>query len=69
MKAPVVKTPPDLLVYCEEPQRIVVDETLPAVERLRTAMRIMIDNHGTYARCYERQKRLVDSVTRREKDT
>ena len=66
MKAPVVKTPTELLVYCEEPNRIVVDNTLTAVERLRQALNTLVVNHGIYAKCYERQKRLVDSVIRRE---
>ena len=68
MKAPKVKTPTELLVYCDAPERVQIDTSLPATEQLKNAMTVVINNHGIYAKCYERQKRLVDSVIRRESE-
>lgn len=54
--------PIELLEYCASPAVINDEDTLPV------ALKKLIDNHGVYAKCYEKQKGLVDAVKRRIKN-
>ena len=53
--------PKELLVYCDKPLSI------SEQDQLQVALKKLIENHGIYAKCYDKQKGLVDAVKRREK--
>lgn len=53
--------PQELLVYCEYPVQIMDNDSL------QIALKKLIDNHGVYAKCFDKQKGLVDAVKRRDK--
>ena len=50
---------PELLTYCNRPDRITENDTL------QDALKKLVSNHGVYANCYNMQKGLVDAVKRR----
>lgn len=49
--------PTELLVYCEKP--------VLGAGNLQDKLKQLIKNHGIYAKCYDKQKGLVDAVKRR----
>lgn len=52
--------PKELLVYCSQPDEIAENE------QLQVALKKLIENHGIYAKCYDKQRGLVDAVKRRQ---
>lgn len=51
----------ELLLYCEQPVRILEDDTFAV------ALKKLVSNHGIYKHCYDIQKGLVDAVKRHQK--
>ena len=53
---PPVEIPESLLIPCNEPKQIPVGADLPF------ALQIVVENHGEFARCYNKHKRLINAV-------